>query len=30
MEVKVEVPEKLSEEQQKAMQEFAEASGLKH
>jgi molecular chaperone DnaJ len=30
VEVKVEVPETLSEEQQKAMQEFAEASGLKH
>jgi molecular chaperone DnaJ len=30
VEVKVEVPETLSEEQQKAMQEFADASGLKH
>ena len=30
VEVKVEVPETLSPEQQKAMQEFAEASGLKH
>ena len=30
VEVKIEVPETLSEEQQKAMQDFAEASGLKH
>jgi molecular chaperone DnaJ len=30
VEGKVEVPETLSEEQQKAMQEFADASGLKH
>ncbi|MDH5589626.1 MAG: molecular chaperone DnaJ [Gemmatimonadota bacterium] len=30
VEVKVEVPEKLSEEERKRMEEFAEASGLKH
>jgi molecular chaperone DnaJ len=30
VEVKVEVPETLSPEQQKAMEEFADASGLKH
>jgi len=30
VEVKVEVPDTLSEEQQKRMQEFADASGLKH
>jgi molecular chaperone DnaJ len=30
VEVVVQVPEKLSDEEQAAMQEFAEASGLKH
>lgn len=30
VEVQVTVPEKLSDEEQKAMQEFAEATGLKH
>jgi len=30
VEVKVEVPEELSEEQQKAMEEFAAASGMRH
>jgi molecular chaperone DnaJ len=30
VEVKVEVPDHLSEEQQKAMEEFADTSGLKH
>ena len=30
VEVKVEVPETLSPEQQKAMEEFAAATGLKH
>lgn len=30
VEVKVEVPDELSEDEQKAMQEFASASGLKH
>lgn len=30
VEVRVEVPDQLSDEEQKAMEEFAEASGLKH
>ncbi len=30
VEVRVEVPEKISEDEQKAMEEFAEAAGLKH
>ncbi|MGD8320739.1 MAG: molecular chaperone DnaJ [Gemmatimonadota bacterium] len=30
VEVKIQVPDKLSDEEQKAMEEFAEASGLKH
>jgi molecular chaperone DnaJ len=30
VEVQVRVPEKLTEEQEKAMKEFAEASGLKY
>ena len=30
VEVRVEVPEKISDDEQKAMEEFAEAAGLKH
>jgi molecular chaperone DnaJ len=30
VQVEVDVPEKLTEEQEKAMREFAEASGLKY
>ena len=30
VEVKVEIPEKLSDEEQKALEEFATVSGLKH
>lgn len=30
VEVKIEVPDRLSEEEQRAMEEFAEATGLKH
>jgi molecular chaperone DnaJ len=30
VEVQIDVPEKLTEEQEKAMREFAEASGLKY
>ena len=30
VEVRVEVPDELSEEEKKAMEEFAEASGMRH